>query len=50
MKKLAAAWIRKAESDFRVARKLAGMQPPAHDEVCFHSQQAAGRCGQRVIR
>ena len=41
MKKLSAAWIRKAESDFRVAKNLAGMHPPAHDEVCFHAQQAA---------
>src|SRR5437899_8942586 len=41
MKKLTAAWIRKAESDFRVAKNLAGMRPAAHDEVCFHSQQAA---------
>jgi hypothetical protein len=41
MKKLTAAWIRKAESDFRVAKNLTSMRPPAHDEVCFHSQQAA---------
>src|SRR5438128_2849063 len=41
MKKLTAAWIRKAESDYRVAKNLAVMRPPAHDEVCFHSQQAA---------
>jgi HEPN domain-containing protein len=41
MQKLTAAWVRKAESDFRVARELAGLRPPAHDEVCFHSQQAA---------
>src|SRR5262245_43000312 len=41
MRKLTAAWIRKAESDFRVAKSLAGMRPPAHDEVCFHAQQAA---------
>jgi hypothetical protein len=27
MKKLTAAWIRKAESDFRVAKNLAGMHP-----------------------
>jgi HEPN domain-containing protein len=41
MKKLTAAWIRKAESDFRVAKNLRGIRPPAHDEVCFHCQQAA---------
>ena len=41
MKKLTAAWMRKAESDLRVARNLAKLRPPAHDEVCFHCQQAA---------
>jgi HEPN domain-containing protein len=41
MKKLTAAWLRKAESDFRVAKNLGGLRPPAHDEVCFHCQQAA---------
>jgi HEPN domain-containing protein len=41
MKKLTAAWIRKAESDFRVAKNLALLRPPVHDEVCFHCQQAA---------
>src|SRR5262245_12256444 len=41
MKKLTAAWVRKAESDFRVAKNLASMRPAAHDKVCFHCQQAA---------
>jgi HEPN domain-containing protein len=41
MKRLTAAWIRKAESDFRVAKNQAAMRPPAHDEVCFHCQQSA---------
>jgi HEPN domain-containing protein len=40
MKKLTAAWIRKAESDLRAARKLAKDRPPCHDEACFHCQQA----------
>src|SRR5258708_9475551 len=40
MKKLTAAWVRKAESDLRSAVRLAGMHPPAHDEVCFHCQQS----------
>jgi HEPN domain-containing protein len=41
MTKLTRQWIRKAESDLRAARKLAELRPPAHDEVCFHCQQAA---------
>src|SRR6266478_2727984 len=33
MKKLTAEWVRKAESDLRVARNLAKLRPPAHDET-----------------
>jgi HEPN domain-containing protein len=41
MKKLTAEWIRKAEADYRVARKLARSRPPENDFVCFCCQQAA---------
>ena len=41
MKRLTAEWIRKAEADFRAAEELADHQPPLHDVVCFHCQQAA---------
>jgi HEPN domain-containing protein len=41
MKKLTADWIRKAESDYRVAEKLARIRPPENDFVCFCCQQAA---------
>jgi HEPN domain-containing protein len=41
MKKLTAAWIRKAERDYRVGRKLARSKPPENDFVCFCCQQAA---------
>jgi len=41
MKKLTAAWVRKAEGDFRVAQKLARSRPPENDFVCFCCQQAA---------
>ncbi len=41
MKRLTAEWIRKAEADFRAADELADNQPPLHDVVCFHCQQAA---------
>jgi HEPN domain-containing protein len=41
MKRLTAQWVRKAESDYVVARKLARGSDPHHDEVCFHAQQSA---------
>src|SRR5262249_33208927 len=41
MKKLTADWVRKAESDYRVAGKLARSRPPENDFVCFCCQQAA---------
>src|ERR1043166_1662582 len=41
MKKLTAQWIRKAESDYAVAKKIARGKDAHHDEVCFHSQQCA---------
>jgi HEPN domain-containing protein len=41
MKKLTAAWVRKAERDYRVARKLARSRKPENDTVCFCCQQAA---------
>ena len=41
MKRLTAQWVRKAESDYVVARKLARGKDPHNDEVCFHAQQSA---------
>jgi HEPN domain-containing protein len=41
MKRLTSQWVRKAESDYVVAKKLARGSDPHHDEVCFHAQQAA---------
>jgi HEPN domain-containing protein len=41
MRKLTAEWIRKGESDLRVAERLALAKPPEHDIVCFHCQQSA---------
>src|ERR1700676_615020 len=41
MKKLTAQWVRKAESDYAVAKKLARGSDPHHDELCFHAQQSA---------
>jgi HEPN domain-containing protein len=41
MKKLTAAWVRKAEVDLRTAEKLAGEPPTPNDVICFLCQQAA---------
>ena len=34
-------WVQKAEDDYRGADRLAREDPPCHDLVCFHCQQAA---------
>src|SRR5947209_15398412 len=41
MKRLTAAWVRKAEADLAIARRESKARPPVHDGVCFHCQQAA---------
>jgi HEPN domain-containing protein len=41
MKKLTAEWLRKAEADVAVAKRIRQHHPPLHDAVCFHCQQAA---------
>ena len=41
MKRLTAQWVRKAEGDYAVAKKLARGSAPHHDAVCFHAQQSA---------
>ena len=41
MKKLTAQWVRKAESDYVVAKMIARGSEPHYDEVCFHAQQCA---------
>jgi HEPN domain-containing protein len=41
MKKETRAWVRKAEIDFRAAKKLSRGSDPLHDVVCFHCQQCA---------
>src|SRR5207245_2670726 len=53
MKRLTAQWVRKAESDYRVAKKIARGSEPHHDEVCYHCQvwrevfkSSFGRAGQ----
>ncbi len=41
MKRLTAQWVRKAESDYAVAKQIARGSAPHHDELCFHCQQCA---------
>jgi HEPN domain-containing protein len=41
MKKATREWVRKAEADFRGARRLASAREPFHDLVGFHCQQSA---------
>src|SRR5262249_956658 len=43
MKKPTREWLRKAQSDYRVAKKILGMKPMPTDEVCFHRQQAVAQ-------
>lgn len=41
MKRLTAAWVRKAEAGLAIARRESAARPPVHDGVCFHCQQSA---------
>jgi HEPN domain-containing protein len=41
MKKSTRQWVRKAESDYRLAVQISRGQEPFHDELCFHCQQSA---------
>lgn len=50
MKRETAKWVRKAEQDWIVARKLAVENPPTRDIVCFHCQQAAEKYLKAVLQ
>ena len=58
MKKLTAAWMKKAEADHIRAEKLSLVLAADHDGVCFNCQQATEKylkalleeCGVRVPR
>jgi HEPN domain-containing protein len=41
MNRLTAEWVRKAEADYRYARRSVPKAEPFHDQRCFHCQQAA---------
>jgi HEPN domain-containing protein len=40
MKRPTRQWLRKAESDYRLAARIAHGSEPFHDQVCFHCRQA----------
>ena len=50
MKRETAKWVHKAESDWEVAHKLAGENPPPRDIVSFHCQQAAEKYLKAVLQ
>lgn len=39
MKPITLEWVKKAEEDYRVARRECGARPPAYNTACFHAQQ-----------
>ena len=41
MKKASREWMRKAESDYRLAETIAHGSEPFPDQLCFHCQQSA---------
>ena len=49
MKPSTSEWVDKAEEDYRVMTAVAGLNPPAHDAVCFHAQQAAEKYLKAVL-
>ena len=49
MKPSTSEWVDKAEEDYRVMTAIAGLNPPAHDAVCFHAQQAAEKYLKAVL-
>src|SRR5947208_15321305 len=41
MKRTTRDWVRKAEADLVIARRISRSKTPLHDGVCFHCQQSA---------
>ena len=50
MKPKTAQWVRKAESDIEVARKIASGERPHPNETCFHCQQAVEKYLKAVLQ
>jgi HEPN domain-containing protein len=41
MKRMTREWVRKAEADWLIARRISQSERSLHDGVCFHCQQCA---------
>jgi HEPN domain-containing protein len=51
MKPLTKEWIKKAEKDFRVAkREINNAEPPSLNAVCFHAQQCVEKYLKAVLQ
>lgn len=50
MKKQTERWIKKAEDDFRVARREFDSDSPVFDAVCFHCQQCVEKYLKAVLQ
>src|SRR5947207_263812 len=49
MKRATREWVRKAEADYRAAKRLAKEKDPLHDQVCFLYQQTAEKYLKAII-
>lgn len=50
MKPLTSEWIRKAEEDYRVAKREMEGEPPSFNAVCFHAQQCVEKYLKAVLQ
>lgn len=50
MKPLTDEWIRKAEEDYRVAKREMEAEPPSFNTVCFHAQQCVEKYLKAVLQ
>jgi HEPN domain-containing protein len=50
MKPLTKEWIKKAEKDFRVAKREINAEPPSLNAVCFHAQQCVEKYLKAVLQ
>lgn len=50
MKPLTEEWVRKAEEDYRVAKREIEAEPPSFNAVCFHAQQCVEKYLKAVLQ
>ena len=50
MKPLTEEWLRKAEEDYRVAKREMEADPPSFNAVCFHAQQCVEKYLKAVLQ